>query len=152
MTPQWRWIGWLLPLLAGGDATRGQQVFEGRAACAACHRVGPAGGIIGPDLTKIGAIRAGRDLLESVVMPSASFAQNYEPFTATLPDGETFTGVRVPTSDDTVILREASGRETRLPGGAPLERARVSLMPEGLLSALDAGEIRDLFAYLQTLR
>jgi putative heme-binding domain-containing protein len=141
-----------LHLLTGGDAGRGQLIFEGKAFCSACHRVGAAGGVVGPDLTKIGAIRAGRDLVESIVWPSASFAQSYETFVATLPDGESVTGIRVPGADDTIVLRDAAGHETRLPGNAPLERARVSLMPEGLLGSLNPGEIRDLFAYLQSLR
>jgi putative membrane-bound dehydrogenase-like protein len=142
----------LQPLLTGGDATRGRLLFDGKAACGACHRVGAVGSIVGPDLTKIGAVRTGRDLLESIVLPSATFAQSYEPFTATLSDGELVTGIRVPAEDNMIVLRDASGHETRLPGSASLERARVSLMPEGLLHALNPGEIRDLFAYLQSLR
>ena len=67
------------PLLDGGDQDRGRAVFFGKkAACGACHRVGDEGGSVGPDLTKVGGIRAGRDLLESVVLPSATFAQGYE--------------------------------------------------------------------------
>ena len=62
----------LEPLLASGDASRGKSVFFGRtAACSTCHLVKSDGGHIGPDLSKIGSIRTGRDLLEAVVFPSA---------------------------------------------------------------------------------
>lgn len=142
----------MLPLLTAGDALRGQRIFEDKAACAACHRIGQTGGMVGPDLTKIGAVRSGRDLLESVLLPSATFAQGFESFTATLSDGETLTGVRVRTNDGQMILRDASGHETRLPADAKLQGARTSLMPEGLLNALNPDEIRDLFAYLQSLK
>lgn len=72
------------------------------------------GGVIGPDLTQIGAIRAGRGLIESLVMPSATLLQGYETYSATLRDGETVTGIRMHQPDDTVVLRDASGTETRL--------------------------------------
>src|SRR5262249_28845599 len=69
------------PLLKDGDSARGRQVFfSKKVACATCHRIGNDGGAIGPDLTKIGAVRAGRDLLESIVLPSSTFAQGYEPY------------------------------------------------------------------------
>jgi putative heme-binding domain-containing protein len=139
-------------LLRGGNAERGRLVFEQRAGCASCHQTSGRGGILGPDLTKIGAIRAGRDLVESVVIPSATFAQGYETYTARLSDGEAVTGIRVQQSDDAFVLRGASGSETRIPGGVEIGREKISLMPDGLLSALTDVEIRDLFAYLQSLK
>ena len=144
----------LEPLLHAGDTERGRVVFERKAGCANCHQVGGQGGVLGPDLTKIGAIRAGRDLIESIVMPSATFAQGYETYSATLRNGDTVTGIRVRQSDDTIVLRDASGAETRLPAseGASIERQKLSLMPEGLLGALSESEIRDLLAYLQSLK
>ena len=144
----------LEPLLRGGDMERGRIVFERKAGCANCHQIAGQGGVIGPDLTKIGAIRAGRDLIESIVMPSATFAQGYETYSATLRDGETVTGIRAHQPDDTIVLRDASGAETRLPvsEGTRIERQKLSLMPEGLLGALSESEIRDLLAYLQGLK
>ena len=62
----------LEPLLRGGDVEPGRIVFERKAGCANCHQIGEQGGVLGPDLTKVGAIRAGRDLIESIVMPSAT--------------------------------------------------------------------------------
>ena len=43
-----------------------------KATCSTCHRVGNEGGVIGPDLTKVGAIRTARDLVESLVVPGAT--------------------------------------------------------------------------------
>src|SRR5262249_28781892 len=66
----------LSPLLDGGEVQRGRELFfaNKKAICATCHAVQGQGGQIGPDLSKIGAIRAPRDLLEAIVFPSASFA------------------------------------------------------------------------------
>jgi putative membrane-bound dehydrogenase-like protein len=144
----------LEPLLAGGDPNRGQQLFIGKATCATCHRVGEHGGQVGPDLTKIGAIRSGRDLLESVVAPSATFAQGYEPYVVMLKNGDSLSGVRVRGNDESFVLREASGNEVRLEPTQveSVTRSQISIMPEGLLTALTQSEICDLFGYLQNLK
>jgi putative heme-binding domain-containing protein len=143
-----------LPLLKGGDPNRGQQLFIGKAGCSACHRVGKHGGLTGPDLTKVGAIRSGNDLIESIVAPSTTFAQGYEGYEIELPDGETVSGVRVGRGNDRFVLRNASGSDRRV--GAKdvrkITRLEASIMPEGLLNALQPEEIRDLLAYLQNLK
>jgi putative heme-binding domain-containing protein len=141
-------------LLRDGDPNRGQELFRGKTGCVACHRVGQQGGLVGPDLTKIGAIRSGRDLIESIVLPSATFAQGYEPYRVWLKDGEILTGIRVRSVDETFVLRDAAGTDVRLPTEriARVESGTVSVMPEALLSALNRAEIRDLLAYLQGLK
>ena len=141
-------------LLEGGDALRGERLFFAKAGCHACHRVGSRGGIVGPDLTRVGAVRSGQDLLESILLPSATFAQGYEPRTATTQDGESITGMLVWESAETLVLRDSSGAERRLGRDqiTSVEPQKLSLMPEGLLQALGKGEARDLLAYLQNLR
>jgi putative heme-binding domain-containing protein len=144
----------LAPLLQGGDPNRGHELFLGKAVCTGCHRVGKQGGRVGPDLTKIGAIRSGRDLLEAIVMPSAAFSQGYESYKVTLKSGEDFIGVRVRDADAALLFRDGSGGETRFNENEieTIEPTKVSLMPEGLLSGLSQEETRDLLAYLQSLR
>src|SRR5262249_38062806 len=74
----------LLAAMGSGDVRRGHQVFNGsKAACISCHAVGYLGGKVGPDLTHIGKIRTERDLLESIVFPSATFVRSYEPVLVT---------------------------------------------------------------------
>ena len=142
------------PLLQGGDENRGAQIYLGKAACSACHRVGKTGSLVGPDLTRIGRIRSGRDLIESLAAPSATFAQGYEPLTIELHSGETLHGMRVRQLDDSFVLRDAAGAETRLRPDQikQINRNDVSLMPAGLLDGLSREEIRDLLAYLQKLK
>ena len=62
----------ILGSLKTGDIRRGQAVFNStKAACITCHEIGYVGGHVGPDLTRIGKIRGERDLLESILFPSA---------------------------------------------------------------------------------
>src|SRR5436190_1336504 len=103
------------PLLKGGDPARGREVFYGKkVACGTCHSVGSQGGKVGPDLTKIGAIRAGRDLLESILIPSSTFAQGYESYLALTQDGTVLTGLIARQSAEAVVPRDASGAEVQL--------------------------------------
>lgn len=68
-----------LPILPG-DAGRGAEIFQ-RLGCAGCHRVGAAGGQIGPDLTTIGASQSAQYLLESILDPNAVLVKGFKPIT-----------------------------------------------------------------------
>jgi putative heme-binding domain-containing protein len=143
------------PLLKGGDAQRGRKLFFGKkVACATCHRVGREGGQVGPDLTKLGAIRAGRDILESILFPSATIAQGYDSYYVLTAEGRAVTGILARQSADVVVLRDSSGAEVLLPKDRVEEMKRLptSLMPEGQERALTRDEFRDLLAFLQNLK
>ena len=145
----------LEPALKGGDIKRGRGVFFGKkAACAACHAVAGEGGLIGPDITKIGGIRTGRDLLEAVVFPSASFAHGFEPFVVATTSGQVHTGVLRRETADAIFLVNTERAETRIRRQDidQLEPGRVSIMPQGLDSQLSKQELADLIAFLVSLK
>lgn len=145
----------LAAVLHGGDARRGREVFQGqKSACAACHAVKGKGGRVGPDLATIGSIRTGRDLLESIVLPSSSFSRGYEPYLAALKDGRVVGGFLSRETVDAVYLMTAERSETRLARTAIeiLKPGQVSVMPEGLDAALTKPELADLIAYLLSLK
>ena len=142
-------------LLSGGDPARGRKVFFGRkVGCGACHRVGNEGGAIGPDLTKIGAVRAGRDLLESILFPASTFAQGYETYLVRTKEGDVRSGIIARRSEDAVVLRDSAGGEVRIRKERiqAMKRAEKSIMPEGLEQALGREEFRDLLAFLRSLK
>ena len=143
------------PLLLGGDAGRGRAVFFGsKVACGTCHRIGADGGRVGPDLTKVGAIRAGRDILESVVLPSSTIAQGYDHYVVQTKSGEIHAGVIAQPSADVLEVRDSAGNIVRVHKDhvARLMRQPISLMPDGLAVAMTRDEFRDLLAFLQSLR
>ena len=57
------------------DLKRGRELFLSQ--CAACHRYGPQGGVIGPDLTGIAGRFDRRTILESLLDPWRVVADPY---------------------------------------------------------------------------
>src|SRR5262249_13161613 len=95
----------MLAKLPPGNVARAQSVFNSaKAPCAACHAIGYVGGNLGPDLTRIGSIRTDRDLLESIVYPSATFVRGYEPVVVVTKDGKNYNGLVRKDSPEELIL------------------------------------------------
>jgi putative heme-binding domain-containing protein len=141
----------LAEALPQGDATRGHGVFlSAKAACTTCHAMAYAGGRIGPDLTKIGAVRTPRDLLEAIVLPSASFVRSYESVVVLTADGRAFSGVIREENDAEIVLQTSATATERIPRDAieSLEAGMVSLMPKGYDTLLSPQELADLVAFL----
>jgi len=141
--------------LAAGDHRRGQNIFNGtKAACSTCHPVGYLGGQIGPDLTRIGAIRTERDLLEAILYPSVSFARGFEPMIITMKDGEEHSGLVRRETSDSVVLVSGPANEQRLARSdiSEMRPGTVSVMPEGLDQQLSRQEMADLVAFLRALK
>jgi putative heme-binding domain-containing protein len=136
----------------GGDIRRGQAIFNSaKAACSACHAIGYLGGKVGPDLTTIGQIRTERDLLESIVYPSASFVRSYEPMIVATKSGEEFSGVLRKDGADEVVLATGPDTEARIARAdiTEMRPGTVSIMPQGLDEQLSRQELADLVAFLK---
>jgi putative membrane-bound dehydrogenase-like protein len=143
----------MLSVFPSGDIRRGQAVFNSaKAACRTCHSVGYVGGKVGPDLSKIGAIRTERDLLEAIVYPSLSFVRSYEPVTIALSDGRVLNGI-VQSEDADILNLVANATETvRVPKAEidDISPSTVSVMPAGLDQQLSRQELADLITYLRS--
>ncbi len=144
-----------LPYLNEGSAERGKDVFFGKKSnCATCHQVGGQGKKIGPDLTTIGASRTSRDLLESIVFPSATLVRDYEPFSILIEDGKVLNGIVVRETVDTIYIQQKEGEPVAVQRDEIelLSPSTVSIMPNGLDRVLSQTELADLIAYLQSLK
>ncbi|HKQ37589.1 MAG TPA: PVC-type heme-binding CxxCH protein [Verrucomicrobiae bacterium] len=145
----------LLGSLKDGDIRRGQAVFNStKAACSTCHAIGYLGGTLGPDLTRIGQVRTDRDLLESVLYPSASFVRSFEPVIVSTKAGDEYSGVLRKDSADEVILGTGANLEVRVPRSdiAEMRPGSVSVMPQGLDQQITKQELADLIAFLRATR
>ena len=145
----------LLPLIGTGDISRGKKLFFAeKSKCASCHRVGERGSRIGPDLTTIGANRAGHDLLESIVLPSSTIVRDFEPYNIVTNDGRVLTGLITRQTTDSVTIQQQTGDPITLARKDIDEMAAgtVSIMPNGLDKTLTESELADVIAYLMSLR
>jgi len=145
----------LVGALPIGNTKTGRQVFLNRqAGCVLCHRIGPEGGRVGPDLSTIGQRRNARDLLEAIAFPSSSLARGYESHSFLLDDGRALTGLIVRETAESLVVRAADQSEQRIPRDSIEEQkpSSVSIMPAGLDKVLSRQQLADLVAYLQTLK
>jgi putative heme-binding domain-containing protein len=108
------------------------------------------GGRIGPDLSKIGTIRTPRDLLEAIVLPSASFVRSYEPVTVLTVDGRAHAGIVREDTAAEIVLQASATQVERIPRGQveSIAPGTVSLMPKGYDTLLTPQELADLVAFL----
>jgi putative heme-binding domain-containing protein len=150
----------LLAPLAGkaaatGDAQAGRLVYEsGKGACIACHRIGDKGRPIGPDLSKIGAIRTERDLVESILFPSNTLARDYEAHIIETSGGETITGVIKSHTAEGLLVVDVAGQEKNVPHQSITGNTTLttSLMPMGLDQTLPEQDLLNLVAFLRSLK
>ena len=144
----------LLALSASGDAERGKQLYlDAKSLCITCHAMGGVGGTFGPDLTKVGAIRTPRDLLEAIIFPSASFVRSYEPMLVKTKTGEALGFIKKDAPDE-VIITSAPNVDARFPRADVLafQPAATSLMPAGYDGIFTPAQLADLVAYLKTAK
>ena len=145
----------LAATLKDGDVRRGQKVFNGeKAACSSCHAIGYLGGKSGPDLTRIGTVRTERDLLESLVYPSATLVRSYEPMIVITTAGQVLNGYLRKNAPDEVILVTGPDKEERVSREdiAELRPGTTSIMPDGLTDLLTPREFADLLAFLKATK
>lgn len=139
----------------GGDADRGKQLFETHleAQCIRCHRTGPKGSNVGPALTEIGSKRKGAELLKSIVAPSADIEKKYQTQVVVLVTGKTVQGVVRKETESVLTLADNQGKTIEIDRDDidDVFQQDISIMPE-MKKALTKREIRDIVAYLQTLK
>lgn len=147
------------PDAPAGDAKRGAEVFK-NALCSRCHRVNLKGAAVGPDLTLVSRRFSRRDMLESIVSPSLSVAENFRLETILTTSGQVHTGRIVNEGDyrsEKIILQTDSLQPDKM---VELDKKEISEhrttptspMPNGLLDTFTLEEIRNLLAYLETGR
>jgi putative heme-binding domain-containing protein len=139
-----------------GDVARGARLFadEQKLACSKCHSVDGSAGKAGPDLFAVGDKFGRRDLVDAVLMPSATISPGYGTVIVETKAGEEHQGILRQANDAGVQLMGADGKLVSI-GTADIREQRgsmVSLMPEGLQSGLSLQEFTDLTEYLATLR
>jgi cytochrome c oxidase cbb3-type subunit III len=150
-----------------GDAAKGKTIFFGSLGCSVCHMVRGAGGVLGPDLSRVGAARSVSYLVDSIRDPDKELSLGmidpnnhyvvplvYDTVTVVTASGEKITGVA--RNEDTYSIQMISTSQQlqsfRKKDLKELSHQRRSLMPPYSEDALDAVQLQDLIAYLASLR
>ena len=122
-------------------------------ACTACHRFNNEGLGIGPDISGAGNRYSVKDLLENIIEPSLVISDQYGSDEIKKKDGSTVIGRVVAEENNTLLVMTnpfVPDDHTRVPGAEVASRKPYgqSMMPPGLINALNEDELRDLLAYI----
>ncbi len=145
------WKKQLTPeVLAGAKLENGAALFK--KSCATCHKLYGEGLTIGPDLT--GSNRGSLDyLLMNVIDPSSVVPKQFTTSVIALDSGRVITGVVIGQTENAITVQ--TDKEQLTLANDEIEQIRnsgKSLMPDGLIDALTAEQVRDLFAFMMMKR
>jgi len=149
---------------APGDPKSGEALYNS-SGCPTCHMIAGRGGSIGPELSRIGAMRGAASLKTRLQDPGANLPTmqdnpfgnswtQYLMFRAVDENGHVIEGMRVGEDSFTIVLKDATGKLHGLwkPQLRSLEKEPgKSLMPS-FKGTLSGAQMDDLVAYLMTLK
>jgi putative heme-binding domain-containing protein len=148
--------------LAGGDAARGKEIFNGKGGCASCHRADGAGGQTGPDLSAIGQVRPTRgfdsgvpnvaQIERSIRDPQAEIAPKYRVYQVVTRSGQTIKGTLL--NQDTFSVQMMDDKQ-QLRGFLKSDLKEWGFQPSPMPAyqgRLSPQEMADLLTYLLTLK
>jgi putative heme-binding domain-containing protein len=160
-------LGTSRPSVVEGDRVAGERIFWGKGNCGQCHTVGSRGGRMGPDLSEI-ALRRGAVHLRAVLLdPAGNIPDSFTFYRRVVfvPDsfvqvrvvtnaGEAITGVRIDEDAFTIQIRNYSDRfySFRKEELKELVKEWGKTPMPSYRDALNETEMRDLVAYLSSLR
>ena len=133
-----------------GNASNGQQIFQSKGNCAKCHMVNGRGGILGPDLSNIGAERSLAALREALTTAKPVPPRGFQPVKVTTVAGNTFEGL-VKNQHNTSFQILGLDEKLHLLTSAQIKEITFqpkSLMPAGVDKRLTPAEFQDLLAFL----
>ena len=137
----------------GGDAERGRKVYEA-ARCATCHGgLGKEGErLFGPDLAGVTRRLAREEVVDASSVPSKVVADRFKAVLVQTEGGATITRFITERTEEEVVVADQERvhrlRASEVEAVHPLD---TSLMPERLLNRSSWEEIRDLWAFMDTL-
>jgi putative membrane-bound dehydrogenase-like protein len=140
--------------LVGGNVENGRHVYYNSEAaqCVRCHAIFEVGGNVGPGLASVGKRLSRKEILESIVAPSAKLAKGYEMLILTMKDEETISGIVMEETAKAIKLKIGKS-DIRLVDKSKIANRRTA--PSGMPpmgGMLTKREIRDLVAFLAELK
>jgi cytochrome c oxidase cbb3-type subunit III len=132
-----------------GNVQNGMEIYQGKGRCASCHMIRGQGGLIGPDLSSVGAQLTLAQIRDALTQPVRS-QEGYIPVQVTTQSGEVIKGVAKNEDAFSVDVLDMQGKlhlftkdELRSVTHEP-----ESLMPRNVDKTLTSVEFQDLLAML----
>jgi putative heme-binding domain-containing protein len=132
-----------------GNVQNGMEVYQGKGNCASCHMIRGQGGVIGPDLSSVGAQLTLAQIKDALIRPVRP-QEGYVPVQVTTKSGEVIKGVAKNEDAFSIDVLDMQGKlhlftkdELRNVSHEP-----ESLMPHDLDKVLTPVELQDLLAML----
>lgn len=136
-----------------GNASDGARTFFNPSyQCISCHRIDGRGGIVGPDLSKVGS-NANRDrIIQSLLVPEEIMSPQYAGYIVSDSSGDSFIG-RIDKDLDSkrhlqMILTDGTRHAIAYDDIMQQEIMELSLMPSNLHRLMAPDEFRNLVEYL----
>ena len=153
--------------VTSGDPVKGQTIFWQTAGCSTCHMVQGRGGVLGPDLSRVGEARSKKYLIDSIREPSKELSAGmldpnnhyglpleYDTVTVITADGRKIAGVAK--NEDTFSIQLLDTNQHLQfflkKNLKEVIHERKSLMPAYSEKMLNPADLEDLVAYLEGLR
>jgi len=145
-----------------GDVANGQEIYWGKGQCGSCHMLGGRGGLRGPDLTNIAAVRKSNSIIDALTKQNHRIYGDGGVHLSSLPPMDTYDAVQITLNDSRIldgVLLNQDGYSLQLMGNDDqlylLERAQVKnivtkapIMPTDYDKRLAPKEFADLMAFL----
>ena len=137
--------------LSGRNLGNGKKMFQA-GLCVACHRFGPEGGGVGPDLTNLAKRSDFKSILESILKPNLVVSDQFEQHELKMKNGSVVMGRIVVDEKEEYSLVQSGFEPLKLKKVKKAEVAskkgsKLSMMPPGLVNSMNADELKDLIAY-----
>jgi putative heme-binding domain-containing protein len=139
-------------IAVAGDAARGKAIFDGKGACATCHRVDGVGSRVGPDLTRVGQLRRSVELEQSLLDPASEVLPANRSYRVTTRDGATVSGRLLNHDTFTVQILDTNEQLRSFAKADLREHGFVASPMPSYRGRLDAQETADVVTYLASLK
>lgn len=122
--------------------------------CARCHVVNGVGTAVGPELSSVARRLTPDEIVDSILLPSASITHGFGAVSFELQNGTLAFGqvVKETAEEWTIVETTGASRVLRRADVKSQSPSKVSVMPDGLADTLSDDELRDLVAYVRTLK
>ena len=131
---------------AKGDPAKGERLFQA-SGCVGCHTVSGKGGLVGPDLSDIGARRSLAEMERSLLDPNASVAPEFWSLHAQTKGAEKIVGTLLNEDTYSFQIRDSTGRLRSVTKDDLQQYDIVRTSPMPAFSGTPA-ELNDLISYL----